>query len=55
MGYGDFKLMSAIGAWLGWQSLPDVLLIASALGILFFFGYWLRSRTYNQAFAFGPF
>ncbi len=34
MGYGDFKLLAAIGAWLGWLSLPIVLLLASVVGAL---------------------
>ncbi len=32
MGYGDFKLLAAIGAWLGWQMLPLVLLLAAFVG-----------------------
>lgn len=32
MGYGDFKLLAAIGAWLGWQQLPVTILISSATG-----------------------
>ena len=32
MGYGDFKLFAAIGAWLGWQMLPLVLLLAAGVG-----------------------
>ena len=32
MGYGDFKLFAAIGAWLGWQMLPLVLLLAALVG-----------------------
>lgn len=32
MGYGDFKLLAAIGAWLGWQMLPMVILLSSLVG-----------------------
>jgi leader peptidase (prepilin peptidase) / N-methyltransferase len=32
MGYGDFKLLAAIGAWLGWQMLPLVILLSSIVG-----------------------
>ncbi len=32
MGYGDFKLLAAIGAWLGWQMLPLTILLSSAVG-----------------------
>lgn len=34
MGYGDFKLLAALGAWLGWQMLPAILLIASVSGLV---------------------
>lgn len=34
MGYGDFKLLAALGAWLGWQMLPIVILLGSASGAL---------------------
>lgn len=34
MGEGDFKLMAALGAWLGWQDLPFLLFLASLLGVL---------------------
>jgi leader peptidase (prepilin peptidase) / N-methyltransferase len=34
MGYGDFKLFAAVGAWLGWQMLPLVLLLAAAVGAI---------------------
>lgn len=32
MGYGDFKLLAAVGAWFGWQLLPAVILLSSVLG-----------------------
>lgn len=32
MGYGDFKLLAAIGAWLGWQLLPLVIMLSSVVG-----------------------
>ncbi|MDH3972047.1 MAG: A24 family peptidase, partial [Gammaproteobacteria bacterium] len=32
MGYGDFKLLGALGAWVGWQSLPVVILFSSVVG-----------------------
>jgi Flp pilus assembly protein protease CpaA len=35
MGYGDFKLLAALGAWIGWQAIPQLLLSASVLGLIF--------------------
>ncbi len=34
MGYGDFKLFAAFGAWLGWQNLPLIILLASLVGAI---------------------
>ncbi len=56
MGYGDFKLNAAIGAWLGWQMVPEVILLSSflgaviGLGAIVFFGHDRRSPL-----AFGPY
>ncbi|MBE7521292.1 MAG: prepilin peptidase [Burkholderiales bacterium] len=34
MGHGDFKLLAALGAWLGWPMLPQIVLVSSVLGAL---------------------
>jgi len=34
MGYGDFKLLAALGAWLGWTLLPAVILLSSVVGAI---------------------
>lgn len=55
MGYGDFKLLAAMGAWLGWEALPLILLIASLTGASF--GIMLRLRKKldaQQPMPFGP-
>ncbi|CNL78749.1 type 4 prepilin-like proteins leader peptide processing enzyme [Yersinia aldovae] len=56
LGYGDFKLLAALGAWLGWMALPSLLLTASLTGITFAFAARLfRGRSLNTALPFGPF
>lgn len=56
MGYGDFKLLAAIGAWTGWQALPVVILFSSLVGavtgILLIL---LKGRDRSQPMPFGPF
>lgn len=54
MGYGDFKLLAALGAWLGWMQLPLVILLASVCGSLVGIG-WLLIRRKSLPFAFGPY
>jgi leader peptidase (prepilin peptidase)/N-methyltransferase len=34
MGYGDFKLLALLGAWLGWQAIPAILILASLAGTI---------------------
>lgn len=56
MGYGDFKLLAAIGAWLGWQLLPVVILVSALVGsivgiALIVFG----GRSSQAAIPFGPY
>ncbi|KJX01443.1 hypothetical protein RZ87_02535 [Enterobacter roggenkampii] len=55
LGYGDFKLLSALGAWLGWQQLPLLVLVASLMGITISMIIYLRKGRVNKALPFGPF
>jgi leader peptidase (prepilin peptidase)/N-methyltransferase len=56
MGYGDFKLLGAIGAWTGWQLLPVVILLSSVVGAILGIGLILfRGRDQNLPMPFGPF
>lgn len=55
MGYGDFKLLAAIGAWFGWQSLLPVLLLASFTGAVLGLGLMaLRRLNEDRVLPFGP-
>jgi leader peptidase (prepilin peptidase)/N-methyltransferase len=56
MGYGDFKLLAALGAWLGWQVLPVIVLLSSVVGACI--GVTLivfKGRDHSVPMAFGPF
>jgi leader peptidase (prepilin peptidase) / N-methyltransferase len=56
MGYGDFKLFALFGAWLGWQALPLIILLASFVGAIVGLGFILfRGRDRNLPIPFGPF
>lgn len=56
MGYGDFKLLAALGAWLGWQQLPLVLLLASVTGAVSGILLLASGRLQrDHAMPFGPF
>ena len=56
MGYGDFKLLAALGAWLGWQMLPLVILISSTFGAVFgLAAILLGGQGRNLQIPFGPF
>lgn len=54
MGYGDFKLTAALGAWLGVYALIPIFIMAGLLAILVMGSLILSKRMGNQAFAFGP-
>lgn len=56
MGYGDFKLLAALGAWLGLGALPLVLLVASLAGVIVGLGLILARRMgRHQPQPFGPY
>ncbi len=56
MGFGDFKLLAAIGAWLGWQALPVVILFSSVVGAVMGITLILfKGRDHSQPMPFGPF
>jgi leader peptidase (prepilin peptidase)/N-methyltransferase len=56
MGYGDFKLLALIGAWLGWQHLLTVILLSSLVGAVFGIGMIvLRGHDRSIPIPFGPY
>ncbi|MBI5042053.1 MAG: prepilin peptidase [Gammaproteobacteria bacterium] len=58
MGFGDFKLLAAIGAWLGWQALPVTILLSSLVGAIVGIGLIVirgRDRDRNIPIPFGPY
>ena len=56
MGYGDFKLLALFGAWLGWQSLPLVILLSSLVGAIIGLAMILfRGRDRQLPIPFGPY
>ncbi|HTY98402.1 MAG TPA: A24 family peptidase, partial [Rhodocyclaceae bacterium] len=56
MGYGDFKLLAAIGAWLGWQMLPLVILLSSLVGAAIGIGLMVLARRGRHVpMPFGPY
>ncbi len=56
MGYGDFKLLGAIGAWFGWQLLPAVILLSSVVGAAIGIGLIVfQGKGRSTAIPFGPF
>ena len=56
MGFGDFKLLAALGAWTGWQTIPLILLVSAtsgaAIGIL---AIWLSGKGRDTRIPFGPY
>lgn len=56
MGYGDFKLLAALGAWLGWQYLAVIVLLSSMVGATISIILMLITKQhYNKPVPFGPY
>ena len=56
MGYGDFKLFAALGAWFGWQALVPIILLASVIGAIVGIAMKFASRLREGGYVpFGPF
>ena len=56
MGYGDFKLLAAIGAWFGWQLIPAIILLSSILGAVIGIALIvLKGKSSQATIPFGPF
>lgn len=56
MGYGDFKLLALLGAWLGWQALPAILFLSSLVGAVVGVALIVfRGRDRRRPIPFGPY
>ena len=56
MGFGDFKLLAALGAWFGWQFLPMIILLSSLVGaVVGIAGIIILGRDKNIPIPFGPY
>jgi leader peptidase (prepilin peptidase)/N-methyltransferase len=56
MGFGDFKLLAALGAWMGWQMLPQIILLSSLVGaVIGITMIVVRGRDKNIPIPFGPY
>lgn len=56
MGFGDFKLLAALGAWMGWQMLPLIIILSSFVGaVIGIGGIIIQGRDKNVPIPFGPY
>ena len=56
MGFGDFKLLAALGAWMGWQYLPLIIILSSLVGaIIGIAGIVLMGKNKSKPIPFGPY
>jgi leader peptidase (prepilin peptidase) / N-methyltransferase len=56
MGYGDFKLLGALGAWFGWQKIPAIILLSSAVGAVIGIALMIAAKRGKEVpIPFGPY
>lgn len=56
MGFGDFKLLAALGAWIGWQHIPTIIILSSVVGALLgTLNILLSGQDKNKQIPFGPY
>jgi leader peptidase (prepilin peptidase)/N-methyltransferase len=56
MGYGDFKLLAALGAWMGWEFLPQIVLLSSLVGAVIGIALMIiKKRGKDIPIPFGPY
>lgn len=56
MGFGDFKLLAALGAWMGWQMLPQIILLSSLVGMVIGLAMiFFKNRNKSSPIPFGPY
>ena len=56
MGYGDFKLLAMLGAWLGWQQLPVIILVSATVGAIIGIALlMIRNQSRDTPIPFGPY
>lgn len=54
IGYGDFKMLAAVGAWCGWREVPVILYVASIAGIFYGLLLWVKKGHFGDPIPFGP-
>ena len=54
-GYGDFKLLAALGAWMGWQAIPLIIILSSFAGAVIGGGLIMFGRDHSKPIPFGPY
>lgn len=56
IGFGDLKLLAALGAWMGWTSLPQIIVLAAAASLIITpIAIWFHRARVEEPIAFGPF